>query len=100
MANPIQRGERSMTVRLVFVSLMACLGLTLPSAERLSGWSRGGQAGPSAGLGGPQDGVPINDDRFVFVADALEVPKVSEETVVSKPAPEETVVSKPAPEET
>ena len=78
-----------MTVRLVLVSLVACLGLTLPSAERLAGWSRGSQSG----LVGWENGEPIDDGRFVFVADALEVPAVHEATVANTPEPASAVQS-------
>ncbi len=81
-----------MTARLVLISLVACLGLTLPSAERLARWSRGGHAGLNRDLAGWENGGAM-DDRFVFVADALEVPTVPEPTVAPKPAPEVIAVN-------
>ncbi|MDR3639679.1 MAG: hypothetical protein P4L84_38115 [Isosphaeraceae bacterium] len=79
-----------MTLRLVLVSIVACLGLSLPSAERLGRWTRSGQSWTNGRLAEWEKGEPIDEGRFVVVADTTNIaptaPPVST-TEVAETAP-------------
>lgn len=66
-----------MTLRLVLVSLVACLGLSLPSAERLERWGRSGQAWMNGRSVNEDGSEPLDEGRFVVIADVADAPPVA-----------------------
>lgn len=61
-----------MALRLVLVGVVASLGLTLPSREALDAWTRSGQAWMNARLAEWESRRPVDENAFVYVADAVE----------------------------
>jgi len=66
-----------MTLRLLLVSLVACLGLSLPSAERLERWGRSGQAWMNGQSVNEDGSEPLDEGRFVVIADVADAPPVA-----------------------
>lgn len=93
-----------MTLRLVLVSVVACVGLSLPSAERLERWTRCSHGWADGRTGSWEHGDLLDEGRFVIVADALEVgPSVPEAVattgVTDTPKVIETAAAKPVYDE-
>ena len=84
-----------MALRVILVSVVAGLGLTLPSGERLASWRDSAQAWANAKFAEWDAQMPVDENAFVFVADS---PPLSTTTVAAEtPAPVPVPATSPTP---
>jgi len=83
-----------MGVRLILVSVVAGLGITLPSVKQVSSWKDSAQGWVSARLADMDARMPADEKAFIYVVDSAPFPEDEPAAaVIAVPAPKAT----PAP---
>src|SRR6516225_3813769 len=81
-------GERPMTLRLVLVSLVAALGLTLPGVPMIESWVASTQNWMNARFADWDTRDPQTND-FVIVSDFYDAERLATSPQVGAPGPEQ-----------